>query len=99
VCLARALLRNAKILLLDEATANVDTHTDALIQSTIQTEFAGCTILTIAHRLNTVMHCDRVVVMQSGRIVECASPGELMADKKGVFAGYWADARLEVGAH
>jgi len=99
VCLARALLRRAKILILDEATANVDTQTDALIQTTIQNEFAGCTILTIAHRLNTVMHCDRVVVMQSGRIVECASPGELMADKKGVFAGYLADSRLEVAAH
>jgi ABC-type multidrug transport system fused ATPase/permease subunit len=99
VCLARALLRRAKILILDEATANVDTHTDALIQTTIQNEFAGCTLLTIAHRLNTVMHCDRVVVMQSGRIVECASPRELMADKQGVFAGYWADSRLEVPAH
>lgn len=98
ICLARALLRRAKILLLDEATANVDTHTDALIQSTIQSEFAGCTILTIAHRLNTVMHCDRIVVMQSGRIAQCASPSELIADKQGVFASYWADARLELPA-
>jgi ABC-type multidrug transport system fused ATPase/permease subunit len=98
ICLARALLRRSKILLLDEATANVDTHTDALIQSTIQSEFAGCTILTIAHRLNTVMHCDRIVVMQSGRIAQCASPSELIADKQGVFASYWADARLELPA-
>lgn len=99
ICLARALLRRAKILLLDEATANVDTQTDALIQSTIRSEFKGCTILTIAHRLNTVMHCSRIVVMQSGRIAECASPSELIADKQGVFAGYWADARLELPAH
>jgi ABC-type multidrug transport system fused ATPase/permease subunit len=99
VCLARALLRKARVLLLDEATANVDSHTDSLIQATIQSEFSGCTILTIAHRLNTVMHCDRIVVMQSGRIVECESPSRLMADKRGVFAGYWADSRLELPAH
>ncbi|MEY4064324.1 MAG: canalicular multispecific organic anion transporter 1 isoform, partial [Pseudomonadota bacterium] len=99
VCLARALLRRAKVLLLDEATANVDLQTDALIQSTLKTAFADCTVLTIAHRLNTVLHCDRIVVMQSGRIAECAPPRELMADARGVFAGYWADSRLELPAH
>jgi len=96
ICLARALLKNAHILLLDEATANVDNETDALIQRTIKTEFTQCTIITIAHRLHTVMNSDRIVVMQSGRIVECASPQTLMADKSGVFSGYWADALLEV---
>jgi ABC-type multidrug transport system fused ATPase/permease subunit len=98
ICLARALLRDAKILLLDEATANVDNQTDTLIQQTIQNEFKSCTIITIAHRLHTVMNSDRIVVMQSGRIVECAPPRVLIADKNGVFSGYWSDSLLEVPA-
>lgn len=84
VCLARALLRKSKILVLDEATAAVDLETDNLIQSTIRTQFEGCTVLTIAHRLNTIMDYTRVIVLDKGEIVECGAPATLI-QKKGIF--------------
>uniref|UniRef100_A0A8C2GUF2 ABC-type glutathione-S-conjugate transporter n=1 Tax=Cyprinus carpio TaxID=7962 RepID=A0A8C2GUF2_CYPCA len=84
VCLARALLRKTKILVLDEATAALDLETDTLIQSTIRSQFEDCAVLTIAHRLNTIMDYTKVIVMDKGHIVEMDSPSNLIA-KRGQF--------------
>ncbi|GAA6065526.1 canalicular multispecific organic anion transporter 1, partial [Tachysurus ichikawai] len=84
LCLARALLRKSKILILDEATAAVDLETDELIQSTITREFSQCTVLTIAHRINTILNSTRVMVLDAGKIVEFDSPSVLF-EKKGHF--------------
>ncbi|XP_013411190.1 multidrug resistance-associated protein 1 isoform X2 [Lingula anatina] len=94
VCLARALLRKTKVLVLDEATAAVDLETDDLIQSTIRTEFAECTVLTIAHRLNTIMDYTRILVLGYGEVKEFASPQELLADENGIFHSMAKDAGL-----
>lgn len=85
VCLARAILRNNKILILDEATANVDPETDKLIQETIRSKFVDCTVMTIAHRLHTVMDNDKVLVMDAGQVVEFAHPFELLQKSDGFF--------------
>ncbi|KAJ2402506.1 hypothetical protein GGI23_000670, partial [Coemansia sp. RSA 2559] len=83
--LCRLLMRNRKIVVLDEATANVDLETDQHMQELIRSEFKDCTVLTIAHRLETIMNSDRVIVMNNGGIAEVGSPTELLG-KNGLFA-------------
>ncbi|KAL7212551.1 hypothetical protein ACSBR2_015280 [Camellia fascicularis] len=84
--LARALLRRSKILVLDEATAAVDVRTDALIQKTIREEFKSCTMLIIAHRLNTIIDCDRIILLDAGRVLEYATPEELLQNDESAFS-------------
>lgn len=92
LCVARALLRHSKILLLDEATAAIDTETDRLIQDTIRTAFSGCTTLIIAHRLNTVLNCSRIMVLDQGQILEFDTPSKLLANENSHFHAMMAAA-------
>ena len=85
LCMARALLRKCSILLMDEATSNVDNDTDTVIQATIRTAFKDCTVLTIAHRLHTIIDSDRILMLEQGEILEYGTPAELLSNVGGGF--------------
>ncbi|XAR52260.1 Xenobiotic-transporting ATPase [Bertholletia excelsa] len=93
-CLGRALLRRSKILVLDEATASIDNATDLILQKTIRTEFADCTVITVAHRIPTVMDCTMVLAMSDGKLVEYDEPMKLMKTEGSLFGQlvkeYWS---------
>jgi ABC-type dipeptide/oligopeptide/nickel transport system ATPase component len=91
LCIARALLARSRVIVMDEATAAVDVETDAAIQRTIRVEFASATCLTVAHRLNTILDADRILVLDHGAVAEFASPEELLADPKSLLAALVAD--------
>lgn len=86
LALARAILKRGKILLLDEPTSNVDAETDAVMQRIMQQEFESCTILTVAHRLDSIMNSDIIAVMDAGKLVELGSPEELLMRPDGWFS-------------
>ena len=94
VCLTRALLRKTKILILDEATASVDPSTDELIQRSIREHFADCTVITIAHRLHTILDSSRIIVLDQGRIIEIDTPQNLLANKNSVFYSMASEAGI-----
>jgi len=95
--LGRALLRQCKILFLDEATASVDIETDREIQRTLREAFKGCTVLTIAHRINTIMDSDKILVLKDGRAEEFAAPEELLKDETSIFSEIVRHAQAEGG--
>ena len=85
LCLARAMLNRSRILILDEATANIDHKTDRAIQQVIRHKFAHCTVITVAHRLHTIIDSDQIMVIEAGRIVECGVPHHLLSRKDSIF--------------
>ena len=102
ICLARAILRHAKILVLDEATANVDLETDNFIQRKLKERFSNCTVLIVAHRLATIIDSDRILVMADGQAMEFNHPYYLMVNKTGDESitrpnGYFSKMVLETG--
>ncbi|KAH7825716.1 putative Multidrug Resistance Associated Protein (MRP) [Monocercomonoides exilis] len=94
LCLARAIVDECKIVVLDEATANVDAETDSKIQHTIRTSFADQTEIIIAHRLNTIVGCDRILVMDKGEVKEMDTPQALMKDPASLFSQLLAHSGL-----
>ncbi|KAJ2806616.1 hypothetical protein H4R20_001622 [Coemansia guatemalensis] len=98
ICLARALLKHAKVLVLDEATAAIDNTTDEIIQQTIRSEFKDCTVLTIAHRLNTVIDSDMVLVIDDGQLAEYDTPQNLLANKNSLFSKIVEEAHTSTAA-
>ncbi|KAJ1813138.1 hypothetical protein LPJ56_004000 [Coemansia sp. RSA 2599] len=94
VSLCRALLWKCKIIVLDEATANVDSKTDKIIQKVIRERFNNCTVLTIAHRLNTIMDSDRILVLDHGQVKEFDTPANLLANKDSHFTGLVESMKL-----
>jgi len=87
LCIARSLLRKPKILIMDEATASIDNSTDATIQQMIRENFKDATVLTIAHRLNTILDSDRILVLDDGNVAEFDTPNNLLAKRNGIFRG------------
>lgn len=90
-CLARAWLRKDKspILVLDEATSNLDHRTEDLIQGIIRAEWKGMTVIAVVHRLNTVVDFDRIAVLENGRLIEFDAPGKLLDKRDGAFRALW----------
>lgn len=84
-CLARAILRKSKVVILDEVSASVDVHTDAMMQAIVREELKECTIISVAHRLDTIADFDRVVVLERGSVIEVGEPGELLRRDGGTF--------------
>ncbi|RLO05681.1 hypothetical protein DYB28_010329, partial [Aphanomyces astaci] len=98
ICIARALLKKSKVILMDEATASIDANTDRLIQESIRDSFKDCTCLTIAHRINTILDSDRILVMDKGSAAEYDTPAQLLKNPKGIFTNlveHWRDDNAE----
>ena len=97
ICICRAILRKNKIVLMDEATANIDIKTEQTIQKLINEEFLDSTVLTIAHRLNTIINSDKVLVLSKGQVAEFDDPQRLLSDSNSMFYSYASELRKKEG--
>ena len=86
ICVARALLANPKLLLLDEASSNIDPETDKILQRMVRNEFKACTKLVIAHRIDTIIDADKILVLDKGKVVEFDTPFQLLTDATSHFS-------------
>jgi ABC-type multidrug transport system fused ATPase/permease subunit len=96
ICIARAIIRPSKLLLIDEAIANVDSRTDKIIQSVIRSKFSDRTVITIAHRLNTIIDSDKILVMDAGKLAEFDTPKELLKIKDGKFKSLLEESGIRI---
>ncbi|CAF3098587.1 unnamed protein product [Rotaria socialis] len=96
LCLARALLRKSKIFIFDGATAAIDMETDRLIQQTIRSRFKDSTVLTIAHRLHTILDSTKILVLSNGSLQEYDEPKRVAADSNSAFAKILSDANIHL---
>ena len=94
VCIARAILRKTKIVVMDEATANIDIKTEEKIQNALHSKLNNSTIITIAHRIKTIINYDKILVLESGRIVEFDSPKELLKKEHSLFSELYKESAI-----
>lgn len=99
ICLARAIMKKSKIVVLDEATANMDPNTEKMIHKIILDNFVNCTLLIIAHRLESILDCNKVMVLEKGEIIEFAPPFVLLEDKSSMFATMIKNAGIDIEAN
>lgn len=95
ISLSKAFLRNNKVILIDEATANVDLNTEKKIQEVIEKSFHDFTVLTIAHRINTIAKNDRILVLENGKVGEYDSPETLLQNKESLFTRLWEESQTK----
>jgi ABC-type multidrug transport system fused ATPase/permease subunit len=98
LCVARALLRQSRVVLIDEGTASVDASSDALVQKAIAGGFVGATVITIAHRMHTIVGSDLILVLSRGSLVEFAPPAELLQRPESVFRALWMEEQQSAAA-
>lgn len=95
ICLARAAIDKCKILVMDEATSNLDLEADRKLHQVVDDIFNDCTVLKIAHRMDSILNCDKVLVLDNGKLVECDSPKVLISTKHSLFRNFFEKTKMD----